>query len=470
MMATSHSRLPEEVSSYLADHQSRSVERLLDLTRIASVSADPESGPAMERCSRKLAEQMQALGLSDVRIVSTSGHPVVEGRTPPRPGLPTYMAYAHYDVQPPDPLEGWETPPFEPTRVGDELRGRGISDDKAHVEMHLAAVEAYLATLGATPVNIRFVFEGEEEISSRHFPEWLDQTDWLDELAGCIVSDGTFLGRRQPSLSTGVRGLLYVELNIRTADVDLHSGGYGGAVPNAAQALTTILSALKGEDGRIRIPGFYDDVVDEPIFRSTLASAPWSETEWLDGAHLAAATPVGEEGYSVLERLWLRPSLDINGLWSGYTGDGPKTVIPATAGAKLSCRLVADQDPDRIFDGVERFVLKQAPPWAQVRITKISGSRPARIDPETSLARAARRALASTFGVEPALSREGGSVPVVGMLSSRLKAPLILLSFSPPDDNAHAPNERMPLWNLAGGIGTVANLWWLLGETGREAE
>lgn len=461
-MSITRGQMAAQARAYLERDEERLLKGLLDLVRIPSVSADPSKAEDVAQCAAWIAERMRRIGLEDVVVSPTSGHPVVEGRTPLRPGAATYLVYAHYDVQPPDPLEEWDTDPFEPQRVGEEIRGRGVSDDKVHVDMHLAAVEAYLASSHGLPVNVRFVFEGEEEIASRNFGEWLDRTTLLDGVDGCVVSDTTFLGSDVPSLGTGVRGLVYFQIDVRTADADLHSGGYGGATPNAAEGLATILASLKAKDGTIAVPGFYDQVVDDADFRKTLAELPWSETEWRAGARLAGRSAPGEPGYSILERLWLRPTLDINGLWAGYTGEGPKTIIPSQAHAKVSCRLVPDQDPDRVFAAIEAAIEAASPEWADVRITKVSGSRPARVDATGSLALAAMRALELAFGRRPVLQREGGSIPVVGMLAKRLSCPLVLLGFSDPDDNAHAPNERLPIWNYRGGLATLAEFWALV--------
>jgi acetylornithine deacetylase/succinyl-diaminopimelate desuccinylase-like protein len=461
-----HGQKAAKARKYLERHEDRLLNGLLDLVRIPSVSADPARADDVARCATWLADRMRRIGLEDVAVMPTSGHPVVEGRTPIRAGASTYLVYAHYDVQPPDPLDEWDGNPFEPRRVDDEIRGRGVSDDKAHIDIHLAAAEAYLATSGGPPVNVRFVFEGAEEISSRHFDEWLDRTELLDGVDGCVVSDTTFLGKEVPSLGTGVRGLVYFQIDVRTADADLHSGGYGGAAPNAAEALTTILASLKETDGRIAIPGFYDQVVEDAAFRKTIAELPWSETEWRSGARFSASAAPGERGYSILERLWLRPTLDINGLWGGYSGDGPKTIIPSQAHAKVSCRLVPDQDPDRVFAAIEAAISAASPEWADVKVTKVSGSRPARVDATGGLARAAMRALELAFHRRPVLQREGGSIPVVGMLAQRLSCPIVLLGFSAPDDNAHAPNERLPIWNYRGGLATVAEFWALVPTAG----
>ncbi len=461
-MTNELAKLERRAMNYLDEHRAELMSEYFDLVRIPSVSADPEHAADVARCAELIAARLQRIGLDDVRVDPTEGHPVVSARTPLISGAPTYLVYAHYDVQPADPLEEWNTPPFTPTQVGDELRGRGISDDKAHVHLHLAAIEALLVA-SRLGVNIRVIFEGEEEISSRHLETWLRTQSDLGSLAGCIVSDTTFLTSDVPSLGTGVRGLLYTQIDVETAAHDLHSGGYGGAVPNAAEALATILAQLKRADGQVAIPDFYADVIDDRAFRDLIPTLPFDEAEWLRGAAPSQGQATGETNFSLLERLWLRPTLDINGMWSGHTGEGPKTVIPARAHARVSCRLVADQHPERVFAGLSRLVAECAPPWAKVTVTLVSASLPARADTTGPLAEAALAALAHGFGREPILQREGGSIPVVGILTSYLPGtPLILLGFSPPDDAAHAPNECMRMWNLDGGLRTLVRMWLVL--------
>jgi acetylornithine deacetylase/succinyl-diaminopimelate desuccinylase-like protein len=455
--------LESRAMNYLDEHRAELMAEYFDLVSIPSVSADPEHTADVARCAELIAARLQRMGLDDVRVDPTDGHPVVSARTPLISGASTYLVYAHYDVQPADPLDEWETPPFIPTLLADELRGRGISDDKAHVHLHLAAIEA-LITASKLGVNIRVIFEGEEEISSRHFETWLGTQPDLRSLAGCIVSDTTFLTSDVPSLGTGVRGLLYAQIDVETAAHDLHSGGYGGAAPNAAEALAFILAQLKHADGHVAIPDFYADVIDDRAFRDLIPSLPFDEAECLRGAAPCQGQATGETGFSLLERLWLRPTLDINGMWSGHTGEGPKTVIPARAHARVSCRLVADQHPERVFAGLSRLVAESTPQWAKVTVTLVSASFPARADATGPLAEAALGALAHGFGREPVLQREGGSIPVVGMLTTRFPGtPLILLGFSPPDDAAHAPNERMRMWNLDGGLRTLIRMWLALG-------
>ncbi len=464
-MSTRATATAQEVLKVLAAREAALIQEYLELVRIPSVSADPMHAADVQRCAERLAERMRSIGLAEVRVDQTPGHPIVTAASPPRGGAPTYLVYAHYDVQPAEPLGEWETEPFEPAILGDEFRGRGVSDDKAHVHLHLAVAEAYLA-LGGLPVNLRFVFEGAEEISSQHFDEWLATQEWLSDLEGCVVSDTTFLTRDQPSLGTGVRGLLYLEVDVRTAAADLHSGGYGGGVANAADVLTRLLAGLKDASGRVTVPGFYDDATSDETFRATLQDLPFDQDGWLEGAGLVGGQPVGEPGYSLLERLWLRPTFDINGVWSGHTGDGPKTIIPSEAHAKLSCRLVPDQDPDAMFALLERAILDATPTSASATVRRISGSRAARVDPTSTLARASVEALRMGFQRQVVLQREGGSIPVVGLLADRLPGvPIVLLGFSPPDDAAHAPNERMRRWNYDGGLATLAHLWQLLGQT-----
>lgn len=454
----------ETVIKYFGDHRSRIFREYLELLRIPSISAQPEHRDDVLACADWLASRMSDAGLRDVRVEPTGGHPIVVAWSPHVSGADTLLVYAHYDVQPPDPLDEWTSPPFEPAVVDDEIFGRGSSDDKANVHLHIAAAEAVIATQGVLPVNVVFVFEGEEEVSSPHFADWLRRQPWLPTVKGCVVSDTTFFGQKTPSLGSGVRGMLYMELAVRTGAGDLHSGGYGGAVPNAAEELVRLLGGLKSDRGVVSVEGFYDGVQRDEPFEARMIELPFDEEAWLHEGGLHPSAAVGEEGHSTLERLWLRPSLDINGVVSGYTGDGPKTVIPALATAKLSCRLVPAQDPVELFERFERHIQERSPSYADVTLRMVSGSRAATTRIDTPLFHTAARAIEAGFGVAPVVQREGGSIPPVSILAWELDVPLVLLGFSPPDDHAHAPNERMRRWNYDGGLRTLAAFWLMLAD------
>ena len=368
------------------------------------------------------------------------------------------IVYGHYDVQPVDPLDLWTSTPFEPIVVGDRILARGAADDKGQIHAHVMAAAALLATRGALPINVRYVFEGEEESSSVHLDAWLEANRERLTADVAIISDSGFFEGNLPAITLSLRGIMYAQIDVVGTAVDLHSGGFGGAVQNPANALAQIIAGLKGPDGRIRIPGFYDDVValsDED--RAALAALPFDEDEYLERLGLPAL--VGETGFTTLERRAIRPTLDVNGIWGGFMGEGSKTIIPAHAHAKVSCRLVADQDPDRIFEAFRAYVEEIAPPGVTTTVQYLGGGHPSLTPIDHPATRAAARALEATFGQAPVYIREGGSIPVCASFSSLLGLPVVLLGITPPDDNAHAPNEWMDLANYETGIRTFARMF-----------
>lgn len=453
------------LDAYLEEHRERRVTAYLDFLRIPSISGIPDHAPDCRRAAEWLADQLQTAGAENVELCETGGHPIVYGDWLHADGAPTVVVYGHYDVQPVDPIDEWETAPFEPFVADGRVVGRGAADDKGQVMLHIRALEAALATRGALPVNVRYVFEGEEESSSVHLDAWLEAN--RDRLAGdlAVISDTGFFDGNRPAITIGLRGITALEVHVDAAPRDLHSGGFGGVVNNPLNALCEIVAALKGPDGRIRVPGFYDDVVpltDED--RAAFAELPFDEEAY----RLATGVPAlyGEVGYTTLERRGARPTLDLNGIWGGFQGAGGKTIIPASAHAKITCRLVADQDPDRIADLVRAYVEDVAPPGVTVRVDALGGGRPSLTPIEHPATRAAARAIERTFGVEPLYIREGGSVPVCASFESILGLPVVLLGFANDDDRAHAPNESMVLANVETGIRTVVAYWDELAATG----
>lgn len=385
--------------------------------------------------------------------METGGHPLVYAEDLRAAG-PTLLIYGHYDVQPEDPLELWESGPFEPAVRGSELFARGAADDKGQVWVHVKALEAYLRTGGRLPCKVKILVEGEEEIGSVNLGSFVADHRELLRADAVVISDSPMLERGVPSLCYGLRGLAYVEVFVTAANTDLHSGSFGGAVANPAQALVTILAGLRDEDGRVAIPGFYDRVRElSERERAALAALPFDEEAYR--ASLDVPELVGEKGYSTLERLWARPTLEINGLLSGFTGEGAKTVLPARAMAKISMRLVPDQDPEEITQLFVRRVEALAPRGVRVDARPHHGGRAFLADREHPVMAAAARALARGFGREPVLIREGGSVPVAVTLAEVLEAPVVLMGFGTPDQNAHAPNEHLSLENFFGGMTTV---------------
>jgi acetylornithine deacetylase/succinyl-diaminopimelate desuccinylase-like protein len=433
-------------------------ERLADyqaFLRFPSIGALPAHAQDVRDCATWLAGALTRAGLEHAEVSETGGHPVVYADWLHAPGAPTILVYGHYDVQPVDPLDLWTSPPFEPVIVDGRMLARGAADDKGQIHAHLRAAEALLATRGRLPVNVRYIFEGEEESSSAHLDAWLEANRERLKADAVIVSDTGFFEGNIPSLTVSLRGLMYAQIDVQGPPIDVHSGSYGGVVQNPVLALATILAALKGPDGRVRIPGFYDDVVElTDAERSALAALPFDEAAYQ--AAIGVPALVGESGYATLERRATRPTLDANGIWGGFQGEGAKTIIPAHAHAKVSCRLVADQEPRTIFEALRAFVLEIAPPGVTVNVTALGLGRPSRTPTDLPVVRAAERALEATFG-RPALHiREGGSIPVTASFERILGLPVVLMGFAQPHENAHAPNEWFALDNYEGAIRAIA--------------
>jgi acetylornithine deacetylase/succinyl-diaminopimelate desuccinylase-like protein len=452
--------------AFLAANRERRMESYLAFLRIPSISGLPEHAADCRAAAAFIARELDAMGIEHVEAAETGGHPVVYGDWLHAPGAPTVIVYGHYDVQPVDPLDLWQSAPFEPIVVGDRLQARGAADDKGQVHLHLRAVEALLATAGELPVNLRFVFEGEEESGSANLDRWLEAN--RDRLAAdlVVISDTGFFDGNRPAITIGLRGMTAVQIDVYGSQTDLHSGMYGGTTQNPVNALCSIVAGLKGPDGRILVPGFYDDV--EPLGeadRTAFAALPFDEEAYRVSIGVPAL--VGEVGYTTLERRGGRPTLDVNGIWGGFSGEGTKTIIPAHAHAKITCRLVAAQDPDRIAGLLEAYVAEIAPPGVRVEVVAQHGGLPSLTPIDHPATQAAARALEATFGVAPLYIREGGSIPVSASFESILGLPVVLLGFTPPDDHAHAPNEAMDLRNYETGIRTVARLWYELAELPR---
>jgi len=439
------------------------LEDLLDFLRIPSVSTDPAHKADVERAARFLAEKLEAIGFS-VELVPTPGHPIVYAERRKDPKAPTLLVYGHYDVQPPDPIELWESPPFEPTIKDGKVYARGASDDKGQVWIHVAAA----AETQDLPLNLKFVIEGEEEVGSKNLFAFLRENQSRLRANAALVSDTAMFARGLPTLVYGLRGLAYLEVEVEGTKSDLHSGVHGGAAPNAALAAARIAASLKSPEGWVRIPGFYEKVRPlEPEERAEWARLPFDEEAYREA--LGAEALEGEPGYSVLERRWARPSLDVNGFSSGWTGPGPKTVIPARASFKFSMRLVPDQDPDEIAALAERYVQEVAPKNYRVRVRVFEGAKPVLVDRNTRAMRLAARALKEAFGRDPVFIREGGTIPVVTALKEELRLPVVLMGFGLPDDNLHAPNEKFELENFEKGIEAVKAYYRRFAEEGGAA-
>ena len=441
-----------DILKFIDDNKSRYEEELKEFLRIPSISTAPEHKGDIRRCAEWVAEEMKRIGLNNVKVMETAGHPVVYGeRLDAGQDAQTVLFYGHYDVQPVDPLNLWTNPPFEPTIIGDNIYARGSVDDKGQVLMQLKAIEAHLRTNGAMPVNVKVIIEGEEEIGSPNLDKFLEDNKKLLACDTVLISDTPMFGYDQPSLCYGLRGLCYMQVEVTGPNRDLHSGFFGGAVENPINALAVMISKLKDENGKILIDGFYDNVM--PISdreRTEYKKLPFDQKAFMKDLE-TDATP-GEQGYSELERMWARPTLDCNGIWGGFTGEGAKTVLPSKAYAKISMRLVPNQTPDEIAKKFENFFNKIKPAGITIKVIDLHGGMPA-ITPIDSIGmKAATKALAEVFGKEPFLTREGGSIPIVNSFSSILGAPTVLMGFGLPDQNAHSPNEKMNLKNFHRGV------------------
>ncbi len=448
----------DAIVDYIHTNRDRFVEELKTYLAIPSVSALPEHAGDIRRCAEWTAEEMRRIGLEHVRLIDTPGNPVVYGDWLGASDAPTILFYGHYDVQPVDPLDLWTTPPFEATVRNGEIYARGAVDDKGQVFMHLKAIEAHLEAGGRLPSNMKIILEGEEEIGSVHLDAFV--RDHTDDLAAdvVVISDSPMFDRGVPSLCYGLRGLAYFQIDLRGTSTDLHSGSFGGAVANPAFVLAQVLSQMKDRTGRVRIPGFYDDVRElRDGERAEFAKLPFNEKRYRK--EIGAPRLTGEKGYTTLERIWGRPTFEVNGLESGFTGDGAKTVIPAVAMAKVSLRLVPDQDPDRIAKQFEDYLRKVTPSTVELTVTRMHGGKPWMTDFDNPFVQAAGRAVERGFGQPPVFTREGGSIPVVSTFQEVLGLPSVLLGVGLPDENAHAPNEKLDLGNFHNGIIAAAALY-----------
>lgn len=447
-----------DIEAYLDAHRDDFEHDLCRLLEIPSVSADPQFRPAVRQAAQWMIDEFHRLGLSP-RLIETSGHPLVYAETPPVPGAPVALVYGHYDVQPPDPLDQWVSPPFVPTQRHGNLYARGATDDKGQMLTHVKSLQAWLATRQSLPLQLKFVIEGEEEVGSQGLHDYL-HSPAADHLA-CdvvVVSDTSQFGIDQPALTYGLRGIVYFELLVRGPRQDLHSGSFGGSVTNPANALAKLLAALTDDQGRIQVPGFYDAVRPlSDLERAKLAELPFDEARYRD--QLGVAALAGEAGYTTLERRWARPTCDVHGLNSGYQGAGGKTIIPAQASAKFSFRLVPDQDPQRITAALRAFLDARCPPGVVLDLQCLSGAPGIVVPIDSPYAQAAARAIEQGFQRAPYFIREGGSIPIVMEFSRRLNAAALLLGWGLDDDNTHSPNEKFRLADYHRGIRSSAWLW-----------
>jgi acetylornithine deacetylase/succinyl-diaminopimelate desuccinylase-like protein len=444
-----------ELMSYIESKREDHLNELKEFLRIPSVSTKSEHKPDIERAAKWVAEKLHGAGMAKVEIVPTKMHPLVYGESLEAPGKPTILFYGHYDVQPAEPLELWTSPAFEPTVRDEKLFGRGTADDKGQVHIHLKALEALRKVHGKLPINVKVLIEGEEEVGSVNLWDFVRSNREKLKSEALVVSDTAMLAKGVPSVTYGLRGLNYYQIEITGPKQDLHSGVFGGAVPNPITILAEMIAKLHDRNSKVAVPGFYDDVdtlaKDE---RKALAALPWKEKEFRKT--VGAPMLTGEKGYSIVEQLWTRPTLELNGIWGGYTGEGAKTVIPSRAWAKISTRLVPHQDPAKIAKLVERQVRKLLPKSVTCKFEVLSTGAPWVAPYSHPIFQKAIQALEQGFGRKAVFIREGGSIPFVTQMHDTFKVPCVLLGFGLPDENAHAPDEHISLENYFNGIKSVA--------------
>ncbi len=438
--------------AFACKNQSRFVDELKALLRIQSISTDPEHKEDCRRAAELLLAELKRIGMENAHLIEGEGHPMVYADWLHAAGKPTVLIYGHYDVQPPDPLDEWLSPPFEPTERNGNIYARGAVDDKGQVMAQVKALESLLAANGSLPLNVRVLFEGEEEVGGETIAKYVASKPADLKADFALVSDTELFAPGLPTLCVGLRGMIYTELEVRGAKTDLHSGIYGGAAPNPFVSIAQIIAKLKDENGRILIPGFYDGII--PPSREELAawrSLPFDEEEY-QKTEVGSKQLVGEPGYSVLERTWARPTLDVHGIPGGFTGAGAKTVIPAKAVAKVSMRLVPGMNPSKVFELYKSYVEKIAPAGVDVEVRLIHSGDPCLVPVDNPYIRAATRALHEVWGKDTVFIRSGGSIPIVGDLDRNLGLPSVMMGFGLPDDNLHAPNEKFNLKNFKLGI------------------
>lgn len=458
--------MPTAIEQYVHDNEGRLLEELLTFLRIPSVSTLPEHKADVDRAAQFTADALKTAGMENVEIIPTAGHPLVYADWLHAAGKPTILLYGHYDVQPPDPLELWHTPPFDPTLRDGNIYARGASDDKGQFYMHIKAVEALRSLHGGKlPVNVKFLIEGEEEIGGAAIAKFVpENTDKL-KADVALVSDTSVYAEGIPTLCIGLRGLVYTEVEASGPARDLHSGLYGGAAPNAVYGLIQLLAQAKDADGRILIPGIYDDVTEPAAAEiESWKSLPFDEKEFLS-KEVGSASLTGEPDRMVLERVWSRPTMEVHGIAGGFTGAGAKTVIPAKATAKVSFRLVPNQTPEKVVEAFRRFVKENAPAGITTEVRVLSGAPATVVNPDHPAISVAAKAFGEMLGRQTVFIRSGGSIPIVGEFAKHLGIPTVLMGFGLPDDGLHSPNEKYKVANYYTGIMTVAHFLELYGQS-----
>ncbi len=445
----------ESARQYSRAHAERFRQELHDLLRIPSISTDPAHAADMRRAAEWLVAHMQSLGLDKAQVMETAGYPVAYGEwLGAGPDKPTVLVYGHYDVVPADMADGWHTPPFEPVEKDGKIYARGATDDKGQLFIHVKALESYLQTAGRAPVNMKFLIEGEEEVSSPNLVPFIKEHVDLLMADVCVISDTSMRTMEEPAILHSLRGMTYLEVEVFGPTDDLHSGLWGGAVHNPALALVEILGKLYNADNTIAVPGFYDDVVPlTAVEREMIAKTDLSDAQYKQSTGVPAVW--GDANYTIRERISARPTLDINGLWSGWSGPGPKTIVPAKAGAKLSSRLVGNQDPHKIFEQIKSYIEAITPPTVRVEVRLITTGKAALFSFDIPEMQAAARAYEKGWGATPLFTRGGGSIPVVAEIADLMHIPVVLMGYGLDDDGLHSPNERFSIEMFHRGIETA---------------
>jgi len=449
--------------NYYQEHHAEFLEGLKTFLRIPSISALPEHKPDIRRAAEFARDELRQAGMTAVELIEGEGNPLVYGEWLGAPGKPTILFYGHYDVQPPDPLDEWKSPPFEPEVRNDNIYARGAVDDKGQVYIQIKAVEGLMKTKGKLPLNVKFLLEGEEETGGEHIEAYVKTKPPRLKADAVVVCDTEMFAPELPTICVGLRGLVYYELAVEGANHDLHSGIYGGAAPNPIMAIAEILTALKDREGHIKIPGFYDRVVPpSQKERDAWGRLPFDEKEYTE-KEMGARELVGEPEVPLFERTWARPTLEVHGIRGGFVGDGAKTVIPARAVAKISTRLVGDQKTSEAIAQLKAAVAAACPKGVTAEVKLLSAGEPSLTNPDNPFIHAAADALKQTFGKETVYIRSGGSIPIVGVFDRYLGIPSVMMGFGLPDDNLHAPNEKFHLPNFYRGIEAVARYLEILG-------
>lgn len=446
------------LTEFIEGRREQHLAELCEFLRIPSISAKSEHKPDIERACRWVADHLRSAGFKTVEIMSTNLHPLVYAESLEAPGKPTILFYGHYDVQPAEPFDLWTSPPFEPQTRDGYLFGRGTADDKGQVHIHLKALESIHQVNGTFPVNIKVLIEGEEEVGSVSLWDYVQKNKTKLKADALVVSDTSMLSKGVPSITYALRGMNYYQIELTGPARDLHSGVYGGAVPNPLTVLTELFAKLHDKNLRVTVPGFYDDVVTvSKQERKELHSLPWKKKDF----ERAVGAPgyAGEKGFTTVEQLWIRPTLELNGIWGGYQGEGAKTVIPSKAYAKFSTRLVPDQDPKKIAKLVEKHVRKLLPKTVHCKFDLLSTGKPWAAAYHAPIFHVAQSALQKGFGKKAVFIREGGSIPFVTQMHDTFKVPCVLIGFGLPDENAHAPDEHISLENYYGGIKAIAHFY-----------